>query len=56
MILITPMLLLFAAVPALYFQEGGSSFGSQLVTDGNDSQAGLPCLHVASYFLRGALL
>ncbi len=30
----------FAAVPALYFQEGGNSYGSLLVTDGADSQSG----------------
>jgi hypothetical protein len=30
----------FAAVPAYYFQESGSSYGSLLVTDGADSKSG----------------
>ena len=44
----------FAAVPALYFQETGNSYGSLLVTDGADSQAGFYTLEDWAAYLTDA--
>jgi len=43
----------FAAIPALYFQEAGNSYGSLLVTDGADSQSGYYTLEDWATYLSG---
>ncbi|RKZ01149.1 hypothetical protein DRQ21_11185, partial [Candidatus Fermentibacteria bacterium] len=44
----------FATIPAYYFQETGSAYGSLLITDGADSQSGYYALEDWASYLGDA--